>query len=105
MVMIMEDYKVKLGEQELSYRRGFKWYALPYEDITHAYLRIEEVRSKLCCAMANLDMHFLVLKTKKGELLKLEASSKESVKRMLDELKQKNPDVSIGFKKESPSED
>lgn len=100
----MEDKKIKLGEQELTYRRGFKWHTLPYEEITHAYLRIEEVKGRLCCSVANFDMHFLMLKTSAGELLKLEASSQEIVKRMLDELKEKNPNVSIGFKKEKTSD-
>lgn len=100
----MEDKKIKFGEQELTYRRGFKWHTLPYEEITHAYLRIEEVKGRLCCSVANFDMHFLMLKTSAGELLKLEASSQEIVKRMLDELKEKNPNVSIGFKREEASD-
>lgn len=100
----MEDKKIKFGEQELTYKRGFKWHVLPYEEITHAYLRIEEVKGKLCCGVANFDMHFLMLKTSTGDLLKLEASSQEIVKRMLDELKEKNPNVSIGFKKEEKSQ-
>ncbi len=100
----MEDKKIKFGEQELTYKRGFKWYTLPYEEITHAYLRIEEVKGRLCCGVANFDMHFLMLKTSAGELLKLEASSQEIVKRMLDELKEKNPNVSIGFKREEASD-
>lgn len=100
----MEDKKIKLGEQELTYRRGIKWYTLPYEEITHAYLRIEEVKGRLCCGVASFDMHFLMLKTSAGELLKLEASSREIVKQMLDELKEKNPNVSIGFKKEKASD-
>lgn len=100
----MEDKKIKFGEQELTYKRGFKWHVLPYEEITQAYLRIEEVKGKLCCGVANFDMHFLMLKTSTGDLLKLEASSQEIVKRMLDELKEKNPNVSIGFKKEEASQ-
>lgn len=99
----MEDKKIKFGERELTYKRGFKWHTLPYEEITHAYLRIEEVKGRLCCGVANFDMHFLMLKTSAGELVKLEASSQEIVKRMLDELKEKNPNVSIGFKKEKAS--
>lgn len=100
----MEDKKIKFGERELTYKRGFKWYTLPYEEITHAYLRIEEVKGRLCCGVANFDMHFLMLKTSAGELLKLEATSQEIVKQMLDELKEKNPNVSIGFKKMKTSD-
>lgn len=100
----MEDKKIKFGERELTYKRGFKWYTLPYEEIAHAYLRIEEVKGRLCCGVANFDMHFLMLKTNAGELLKLEATSQEIVKQMLDELKEKNPNVSIGFKKMKTSD-
>lgn len=100
----MEDKKIKFGERELTYKRGFKWYTLPYEEIAHAYLRIEEVKGRLCCGVANFDMHFLMLKTNAGELFKLEATSQEIVKQMLDELKEKNPNVSIGFKKMKTSD-
>lgn len=99
MPVICEDKKIKMKEQELEYKKGFKWYTLPYSEIMHAYLRIEEVKGKLCCGVANFDMHFLMLKTKAGELIKIEASSGDKVKQMLEELKKKNPEMEIGYKK------
>ena len=95
----MEDKRIKLNEQELSYRRNLKWHTLPYTEITQAYLRIEEVKGKLCCSVANFDMYFLMLKTKSDELIKIEARSQDIVKQILDELKQKNPNIKIGFNK------
>ena len=97
----MEDKRVKLNEQEVVYKKGFKWNLLPYEDISQAYLRIEEVNGRLCCGVASFDMYFLVLKTKSGNMIKIEASSKEIVKEMLTELEEKNPKFEIGYKKES----
>lgn len=99
MRMNMEDKRIKLEEQALSYRRNLKWHTLPYTEITQAYLRIEEVKGKLCCSVANFDMYFLMLKTKSDELIKIEASSQDIVKQMLDGLKQKNENIEIGFKK------
>lgn len=96
---MMEDKRIKFGDQELTYKRGFKWFSLPYAEITNAYLRIEEVKGKLCCSVANFDMYFLMLKTTSEDLIKIEASSQDIVKRMLEELKQKNEKISIGFKK------
>ena len=32
----MEDKRIKLQEQEVEYKKGFKWYALPYTDIVQA---------------------------------------------------------------------
>lgn len=95
----MEDKKIKLLEQEVEYKKGLKWYKLPYSDIKQAYLRVEEVNGKLCCGVANFDMFFLVIKTKEEKLLKIEASSKEIVKEMLEFLQEKNPEIEVGFKK------
>ena len=94
----MEDKKIKLNEQNLEYRKGFKWIALSYEEVEKAYLRIEEVNGTLCCGRANFDMYFLMLRLKGGELLKLECTSKESVKEMLELLKEKNAMIEIGYK-------
>lgn len=95
----MEDKKIKLLEQEVEYKKGLKWYKLPYSDIKQAYLRVEEVNGKLCCGVANFDMFFLVIKTKEEKLLKIEASSKEIVKEILEFLQEKNPEIEVGFKK------
>lgn len=56
----MEDKKIKLQEQEIAYKKGLKWYTLPYTKIAQAYLRVEEVTGRLCCGVANFDMYFLV---------------------------------------------
>ena len=97
----MEDKKIRLKDQELEYRKGFKWKTIPYDEIVQAYLRIEEVNGRLCCGVANFDMHFLMLKTRSDGLIKIEAASKDVVKGLLEQLKQKNPAIEIGFKKES----
>lgn len=95
----MEDKRIKLQEQEIEYKKGFKWYTLPYADIVQAYLRVEEVNGKLCCGVASFDMFFLMMKTREEELIKVEATSKEIVKEMLEVLKEKNPEIEIGYKK------
>ncbi|MDD6491444.1 MAG: hypothetical protein PUG54_04340 [Firmicutes bacterium] len=96
----MEDKKIKLQEQQIEYKKGLKWYSLFYKDIKQAYLRIEEVNGRLCCGVANFDMYFLVLITKEGKDIKVEASSEKIVKEMLSVLKEKNPELEIGFKKQ-----
>ena len=91
--------KVMLYEKELEYKKGLKSYKLPYPEISKAYLRIEEVKGRLCCGVANFDLYFLMLQTKEGELLKLEVPSKETAKEMLDELEAKNPAIEVGYKR------
>lgn len=91
--------KIVLQEKELEYKKGLKWCTLPYPEISKAYLRIEEVKGRLCCGVANFDLYFLMLQTKEGELLKLEVPSKEQAKEMLEELETKNPAIEVGYKK------
>lgn len=40
-----------------------------------------------------------MMKTRSDELIKIEAESKDIVKEMLEQLKQKNHEIEIGFKK------
>lgn len=95
----MEDKKIRLQDSVIEYKKGFKWYTLPYEAIKQAYLRVEEVNGRLCCGVASFDMFFLMMRMTKEELIKVEATSKEIVKQMLNEIKKKNDDVEIGYKK------
>lgn len=95
----MEDKRIRLRENDIEYKKGFKWHTLSYEDIRQAYLRIEEVNGRLCCGVASFDMFFLMLKTAGDELIKIEATSKEIVKQMLEEIKKKNVTTEIGYKK------
>jgi hypothetical protein len=95
----MTDKRIKINENTLEYKKGFKWYALPYDEITQAYLRVEEVQGRLCCGVANFDLYFLMLKNKQNDLLKVETSSQEITKQMLEELSKKNPEIEIGYKR------
>lgn len=94
----LDDKKIKLYEQDMEYKKGLKWLPLSYEDIENAYLRIEEVNARFCCGRADFDMSFLMLRLKNGVLLKLESFSAESVKKVLEVLKQKNDKIEIGYR-------
>lgn len=96
----MEDTRIKLHDKEFEYRKNLKWYTLSYDEIAQAYLRIEEVNSKICCGTASFETPFIVLKLKDERMLKIEASSKEAVKEMLAVLEEKNANIEIGYKKE-----
>ena len=93
------DKKIHITDQSVEYKKGFKWLSLPYTEIIQAYMRIEEVNSKVCCGTANFDMHFLMLKTRSGELLKIPTSSRTLTERMLESLRTIGPHIEIGYKK------
>ncbi len=51
------DKKVRIADQSVEYKKGFKWLSMPYAEIVQAYMRIEEVNSKVCCGTANFGRH------------------------------------------------
>lgn len=97
----ISDRRVRLTDQNVEYKRGFKWISLPCSEILQAYLRIEEVKSKMCCGTANFDMHFLMLKTRSGDLLKLPVTSRKFVEQILESLRASYPAIEIGYKKKA----
>lgn len=97
----INDKRIRFTDRAVEYKKGFKWLSLPYADIAQAYMRIEEVNSKMCCGTANFDMHFLMLKTQSDELFKIPVTSKALIKQMLESLRTINPEIEIGYKKNS----
>ena len=97
----ISDKRIRITDQSVEYKKGFKWLSLPHTEIIQAYMRIEEVNSKVCCGTANFDMHFLMLKTRSGELLKIPVTSRVLTERMLDSLRTITPNIEIGYKKKA----
>lgn len=95
----ISDKRIRFTDQSIEYKKGFKWLSLPYDEISQAYMRIEEVNSKMCCGTANFDMHFLMLKTLSGELLKIPVTSRALTEQMLENLRTTNAEIEIGYKK------
>ncbi|MDR1801500.1 MAG: hypothetical protein LBQ95_06660 [Lachnospiraceae bacterium] len=90
---------VRLLGEALEVRRGFKWKSYPYDAIKHAYLRIEEVKARMCCATMNLDPVFLMLRTKDDALLKVNIDFRDKGEEILAAIREKNPKAEIGYHK------
>ena len=56
---------------------------LLYSDIVHAYSQTEEVNSKAGCGVISYTVEFLYIKTRERELIKIETSSQEKAKELL----------------------
>ena len=95
----ISDKRIRFTDQNIEYKKRFKWLSLPYSEIIQAYMRIEEVNSKMCCGTANFDMHFLMLRTQSGEFLKIPVTSRKLTEQMLDYLSKVNLNIEIGYKK------
>lgn len=52
--------KAKLGEKNIFWKKGLKWYALSFDQAVRVFRRIAEVNAKLCCGNSNFDIQMLV---------------------------------------------
>ncbi len=95
----MYDRKLELKDTSLTYKKSFRWNELAYEAIERAYLRVEAVNARMCCGVANFDMHFLMLKQKDGKLAKIQFERGETVEEILAKISEKNDKIIIGFNK------
>lgn len=89
----MKDIRINMLENQIEYRIGFKKRTLLYSDIVQAYSRTEEVNCKAGCGVISYKTEFLYLKTQNGELAKIETSSTEKAKELLQFLGEKNSDI------------
>ena len=88
--------KVEIKDNSIEYKKLFKTIMVPVLDIKNAYMRVEEVNANMCCGRMNFDRCFLMLKTE-NDIHKIELENDSLVKKLLDEISEKNPDVEIGF--------
>ena len=53
--------RVRVGRLGVYYRDGFKIRFLAYDRLERAFIRVQEVRGRLCCGQANFAYYRLVL--------------------------------------------
>lgn len=87
--------KIKLGETCLYIIHTLYAEYIPYETITRAYRRIEDVRGKLCCGVCTYEIHHLVIEVNGKETTVL-LEGMEAAKAALEKIGKKNPAAVIG---------
>lgn len=90
--------KLKLGELCLYIVHTLYAEYVPYETITRAYRRIEDVRGKLCCGVCTYEIHHLVMEVEGKEMTVL-LEGKDAAQAALDIISRKNPAAVIGYGK------
>lgn len=76
--------KVRPGEQQLYWKSGFRWYAVPFTQVQRIFRRVEPVYGKLCCGGRSFIIEWLVLVLHDGSELILHIG--DDVKRQAEEL-------------------
>lgn len=87
--------KVNITENGIETKGVLSKKLIPFEGISNAFLRIEEIEAKVCCGRANFDRSYLVL-INQGKEEVIEMETKAQVKHILEILKEKVPNITIG---------
>jgi len=95
--------KLRIGSKCLYISHTLYTEYVPYQAITRAYRRIENVKGKLCCGIATYEIHHLVLETGGKEQTVL-LEGREAAQAALDSIAAGNRDAVIGLPKEVISE-
>ncbi len=89
---------VKLGDNHIFWRKGFRWYVIAIEQVTRAYRRVEEVKTKVCCGPANFDIQKLMLVLKDGETqeIRIGDGTKREAEGLYSALRNSHPQLQYG---------
>lgn len=91
--------KVRFGKSCILYKKMFQTLYIKYESIHRAFRRIKAVPLKMCCGRGELQLEYLVLCDKKGELAEFDLPDKKAAEAAIAELTARNPEIKIGVKK------
>lgn len=92
--------KIAIGKQCIYYTGLLQTSYLPLSEIVWAYMRQEDCQGKLCCGRMNFESFFLMVTTGDKKQKKSNLEKSDDVKRILDLLKERNPQIEIGYSQE-----
>jgi len=85
---------IRVGSSNFFFRAKRKVYFIPYADITRCFRRVMLVPARMCCGRGNLSVETLVIcGAEEKELAQIQVPGDKAAKALLEELKQKMPDI------------
>ncbi len=89
--------KIRTGSERLFCRVRGKVYYIPYTDVKRYFRRVQEVNVKMCCVGGDLNVENLVVCGENDvELLQIQLPGTKAAKILIDDLKERMPDVAYG---------
>lgn len=105
------DYKsareigiIRLGEDNLFFRRRMKKYYIAYSDIERAFRRVMSVPAKLCCGKGEFIIENLVIYAEGKEVAQIQLPGTKAAKILIEEMKKKAPDTQFSCPEEKKSD-
>ena len=93
--------KVQVGNLGIYYKEGFKTRYIPYIDSSQAFIRVQEVNGRMCCATAKFAYFKLIFIVNSREIMAEMTENEKEIFACLDEIKIHAPkNLEIGYKKQ-----
>lgn len=90
----------RVGRKGFYYRSGLKKIYIPLSDIDHAFTRVQEVSTHMCCCGYSMYVYRLVLCSGGKEIADINVDVDEaSVNKAQALLKDRIPDLQLGYRK------
>ena len=90
---------IRVGDLGVYYLDGFKTRYIPYDCAERVFIRLQEVRGKLCCGMTTFLYSRLVFVSGGKEILCLPTENEKAMDEALALIAQKAPNLAIGVEK------
>ena len=89
--------KVRVGKLGVYYRDGFRLRFIPYDYMERVFIRIQEVRGKMCCGQTMFAYFRLVFVHDGKEFADLISEDEQAMDQALACIRETAPNVAVGF--------
>ena len=88
--------KLAVGRLAVYYRDGFRIKAIPYRRMERAFIRVQQVRGKLCCGQAFFDYYRMVFLVDGKEICDNISEDEKAMDAALEKIREMAPELPVG---------
>jgi hypothetical protein len=91
--------KLRVGKLAVYYREGFRTRAIPYRRMERAFIRVQQVRGRMCCGETAFLYFRIVFLVDGKEIADNMSEDEKAMDAALARIHEKAPEVPVGFEK------
>ena len=91
--------KLRVGKLAVYYRDGFRVKAVPYGKMERAFIRVQEVRGRMCCGQATFAYFRPVFLVGGREYAEYMSEDEKAMDAALARIHERAPELPVGFEK------
>ena len=92
--------KLRVGRLAVYYRDGFRVKAIPFSRMERAFIRVQQVRGRMCCGETAFFYYRMVFLVDGKELADYMSEDEKAMDAALAAIHEAAPEVPVGFVKE-----